>query len=206
MAIGTRSLLKAALLVAAGTGLSGCVYDVGLGYASNGYYDGGYGCDPYGGYDAYYECDYGQGYANIGFSGGYYDNFYYPGYGIFLFDNVGRRYQMREEYRRYWGEKRQIWNRERRAGGRDGARYDGRPHGYSNDGSPGGYGGNERNARRVGNRQGVTEQALPRRASAQVVSQPENVTPNLPERERNETSRAQPLGRRAPEGGVERPD
>jgi len=39
-----QSLLKAALLVAAG--LSGCVYYVGLGFASDCYYDNAYGYDP----------------------------------------------------------------------------------------------------------------------------------------------------------------
>jgi hypothetical protein len=106
MAIKGQSFLKAALRVAAGAGLSGCVYDVGLGFASDGYYDDAYGCDPYGGYDAYYNCDYGQAFSNIGFGGGWYDNYFYPGHGIFLFDTFGRRYPMREQYRRYWGERR----------------------------------------------------------------------------------------------------
>ena len=91
MAMRRISLLKAALLITASIGLSGCVYDVGLGYASDGFYNDGYACDPYGGYDADYECDSGQGFANIGFGGGWYDDYYYPGYGFFLFDQVGRR-------------------------------------------------------------------------------------------------------------------
>ena len=66
-----------------------------MGYASDGFYNDGYACDPYGGYDAYYDCDYGQGFANIGFGGGWYDSYFYPGYGFFLFDHVGRRYPMR---------------------------------------------------------------------------------------------------------------
>jgi len=49
MAINGPSFLTAALPVVAGGGLSGCVYDVGLGYASDGYYDDEYGCDPQGG-------------------------------------------------------------------------------------------------------------------------------------------------------------
>jgi hypothetical protein len=39
MAIKGQSFLTAALLVAAGGGLSGCVYDYGLGFASDGYFD-----------------------------------------------------------------------------------------------------------------------------------------------------------------------
>jgi hypothetical protein len=135
MAIKGQSFLKAALLVAAGTGLSGCVYDVGLGlgFASDGYYDDAYGCDPYGGYDAYYNCDYGQAFSNIGFGGGWYDNYYYPGYGIFLFDNVGRRYPMREQYRRYWGERRHNWYREHRGRDLGRNRYEGREWDYKNN-------------------------------------------------------------------------
>ena len=133
MAIRSKNLLIAAMLITTGAGLSGCVYDVGLGFASDGYYDNGYGCDPYGGYDAYYDCDYGQGFANIGFGGGWYDNYYYPGYGFFVFDNVGRRYPMRDHHRSYWGEKRHDHYREHRSRDRDGLRYGGRERDYGND-------------------------------------------------------------------------
>jgi hypothetical protein len=130
MAIGSKTLLNVAMLVTASVELSGCVYDGGLGYASN-YYDDGYSCDPNGSYDAYYDCDYQQGFANTGFGGGWYDNYYYPGYGFYLFDNVGRRYPMREYHRRYWGEKRQGHFREQRSRDRDGRRYEGRDRSYS---------------------------------------------------------------------------
>ena len=133
MAIKGRSLLKAALLVAASAGLSGCVYDVGLGFASDGYYDDAYGCDPYADYDAYYNCDYGQAFSNIGFGGGWYDNYYYPGHGIFLFDTFGRRYPMREQYRRYWGERRHNWYREHRGRDWERSRYEGRGRDYKDD-------------------------------------------------------------------------
>lgn len=133
MAIKGQSFLKAGLLIAASAGLSGCVYDVGLGFASDGYYDDVYACDPYGAYDAYYNCDYGQAFSKIGFDGGWYDNYYYPGYGIFLFDTFGRRYPMREQYRRYWGERRHNWYREHR--GRDLVRnhYKGRDRDYKDN-------------------------------------------------------------------------
>lgn len=136
MAIRGQSFLKAALLVAAGAGLSGCVYDVGLGFASDGYYDDAYGCDPYGGYDAYYNCDYGQGFSNIGFGGGWFNDYYYPGYGIFLFDTVGRRYPMREQYRRYWGERRHNWYSEHRGRDLGRNRYEGRERGYQDNVRP----------------------------------------------------------------------
>ena len=120
--IGKGALLKLSLLTVASLGLSGCVYDVGLGYASDGYYDDAYECDPYGGYDSYYQCDYGHGFYNIGYGGGWYDSYWYPGYGFYLFDNVGRRYPMRDHHRRYWGEKRHNWYRENRGRRHDGGR------------------------------------------------------------------------------------
>lgn len=129
---GGKAFLKIAALATAGIGLSGCVYDVGLGYASDGYYgDSYYDCDPYGGFDGYYDCDNRYGFGNIGYGGGWYDNFYYPGYGFFLFDNYGRRHQMRDNHRRYWGERRHRWYRENR-GRHDGNRdRDGRGRGYT---------------------------------------------------------------------------
>ena len=147
MVKGSKALLKAVVLMATSAGLSGCVYDVGMGYASdsyyndgyasNGYYNDGYGCDPYGRYDAYYDCDFRQGFGNIGFSGGWYDDYYYPGYGFILFDRIGRRYPMRDHHRRYWGEKRHYHYREYRGRNRDGRGYDGRRSGYMNDVIPG---------------------------------------------------------------------
>lgn len=145
---GTRALLRIAALAAAGTALSGCVYDVGLGYASDGYYDD-YGCDPYGGYDSYYDCDYGSGFSNIGFGGGWYDNYYYPGYGYYLFDNGGRRHAMRDNHRRYWSEKRHSWYREHRGRDRDRNDYRGRGRNYSDGVTPGAIGWPERNGGRV---------------------------------------------------------
>jgi hypothetical protein len=125
---GQKAFLKIAVLAIAGFGASGCVYDTGLGYASdnydgNGYYNNGNDCDPYGGYDSSYRCDYGSGFNNIGYGGGWYDNYWYPGYGIFLFDNVGRRYPMRDNHRRYWGEKRHNWYREHHGRNRDSGHY-----------------------------------------------------------------------------------
>lgn len=146
---GRNALLKIAALAAAGTSLSGCVYDVGLGYASDGYYDDVYDCDPYGGYDSYYSCDYSHGFYNIGYGGGWYDSYWYPGYGFYLFDNVGRRYPMRDHHRRYWGEKRHHWYRENRGRHNDGGRYQGRGNRYSGNATPGTIGWPERNGGRV---------------------------------------------------------
>jgi hypothetical protein len=158
----TKALLRVAALVAAGTALSGCVYDIGLGYASDGYYDD-YGCDPYGGYDSYYDCDYRSGFYNIGYGGGWYDSFWYPGYGYYVFDNGGRRHAMRDHHRRYWGEKRHNWYRENRGRGDDGNGYRGRGRGrgYSDSATPGTIGWPERHGGRIrdgeGNRRGRGE-------------------------------------------------
>lgn len=133
MAIKGQPFLTAALLVVAGGGLSGCVYDVGFGYASDGYYDETYRRDPQRGYDAYFDCDYGHAFSDIGFAGGWYDNYFYPGHGIFLFDTFGRRYPMREQYRRYWGERRHSWYREHRGRGLSHNRYEGRELGYEDN-------------------------------------------------------------------------
>jgi len=35
--------------------------------------------------------------------GGWFGNYYYPGHGMFLFYNAGRRFPMREQHRRDWG-------------------------------------------------------------------------------------------------------
>lgn len=121
--------LRLAALTAATIGLSGCVYDMGLGYASDGYGYGSYDCDPYAPFDSYYACDSGYGFYNIGFGGGWYDSYWYPGYGYYVFDNYGRRFNMRDNHRRYWGDRRQRWYRDNR-GHHDGdGRDDRRGHG-----------------------------------------------------------------------------
>jgi hypothetical protein len=112
--------LRLAALTAATVGLSGCVYDAGLGYASDGYGYNDYNCDPYSAFDSYYDCDNSYGFYNIGFGGGWYDSFWYPGHGYYVFDNYGRRFNMRDNHRRYWGDRRQRWYRDNR--GHDGGR------------------------------------------------------------------------------------
>jgi len=102
----TPHLLKSA--VAAGTLLSlgGCMYG-GSGYYGDGYVNNrGYDCDPYAPFDDYYACDYGYGFANIGYGGGWYDQYYYPGYGIYIFDRGGKRHAMRDNHRRHWARQR----------------------------------------------------------------------------------------------------
>jgi hypothetical protein len=76
-----------------GYGYSG----VGLGYGSAGYYDDGFGYgDPYGG---------GYGYGGYGYAPsyfGWYNDFYYPGSGIYVYDNNRRRFRWNDTQRRYW--------------------------------------------------------------------------------------------------------
>jgi len=130
MAIKGQSFLAAALLIVAGAGFSGCVYDVGLGCARDGYYDDEYGCDPQGGYDAYYDCDNGHALSDIALSGGWFGNCYYPSHGMFLLNNVGRRYPMREQHHRYWGERRHNWYRAHRGPDWGARGYQERQRGY----------------------------------------------------------------------------
>lgn len=100
-----KKLLRPAMLGGAIMGLSACAY--GGGSYGDGYVNGaGYDCDPYAAFDDYYACDNGYGYANIGFGGGWYDSFYYPGYGTYIFDRGGSRYAMQRHHRRHWARQR----------------------------------------------------------------------------------------------------
>ena len=107
--------LSVALGALATTMLGGCYYgDVqGVGYASGGdcaarygnsYYDyDGYAYDDGYGYDCYDASDYGGGFAQIGFGGGWYDDYYYPGYGMWMFDNYRKRYPRLGVNQDVWG-------------------------------------------------------------------------------------------------------
>ena len=138
MAKSLKRPLSIALGVLATTTLGGCYYgDVyGASYASGGdcasrygnaYYDyDGYAYDDGYGYDCYDGADYGSGFAQIGFGGGWYDDYYYPGYGMWMFDNYRNRYPLRDRYLNYWGGRRAWWKHH-------GGRHDGKP------GRPGGW-------------------------------------------------------------------
>ncbi|HYE28132.1 MAG TPA: hypothetical protein VEA61_07850 [Allosphingosinicella sp.] len=100
-------LRSAALVLAAGLGVSACTHYDGYGYSSVSLgYGTGY-CDPY-----WDDCYYG-GYGGYG---GYYDpwygwygNYYYPGIGIYVFDRWGRRHRWNDDHRRYWEGRRGRW-------------------------------------------------------------------------------------------------
>ena len=125
--------LSLALGALATATLGGCYYDgdlYGPSYASagvcaNDYYD----YDPYAysdgyGYDCYDPTDYSGGFVQIGFGGGWYDNYYYPGYGMWMFDNYRNRYPLRGQYLNYWGGRRAWW---KHRGDRGDGHWQGRP-------------------------------------------------------------------------------
>jgi hypothetical protein len=110
------SLFAACGLFAA---LGGCAYDDGYGYGgvSMGY-GGGYGpYDPYG----YY------GY------GGWYDGYYYPGTGYYIYDRGGKRYRWNDRQRAYWERRRTEWREHGGDRPRDGVPGNG-AHPGNNDG------------------------------------------------------------------------
>ena len=103
-------LTKPALIAAAAAGalaLAGCTDGYGysgvsVGYGSTGYYDDGY----YG--NGYYDNRYGSPYW------GWYNNYYYPGTGVYVYDSNRRRYRWNQAQRHYWETRRQAWRGDRR--------------------------------------------------------------------------------------------
>jgi hypothetical protein len=88
--------IRAAIIAAtAAFGLSGCATDnFGYGGLSAGYGNGYYSGNPY---------------------SGWYDDFYYPGSGYYVYDRGGRRHSWNNNQRRYWeGRRGNLTNRERR--------------------------------------------------------------------------------------------
>ena len=94
--------------IAAGAlALGGCAYgygDYGLGYGYNDYgygspyYGYGYNYGPYGGYGAYPGYYGGFGYPYYG----WYDDSYYPGTGIYVYDSYRRPRVWSDRERTYW--------------------------------------------------------------------------------------------------------
>jgi len=94
----------AGLVIAASLGLSACMspygysgVGVGVGVGNGGYY-GDYG---YGGYGYPYS-SYGYGYPSYG----WYDDFYYPGNGYYVYSRDGHRHRWTDAQRRYWESRR----------------------------------------------------------------------------------------------------
>ncbi|HEU0100434.1 MAG TPA: peptidase [Allosphingosinicella sp.] len=92
-------LRAAALLLVTGIGLSACTayddYGYGYGGLSVGYGAARY-CDPY-----WDDCYYGRGGA-YGPWYGWYGDYYYPGFGIYVYDRYRRPHRWNDDHRRYW--------------------------------------------------------------------------------------------------------
>jgi hypothetical protein len=94
------------LLAAGALALGGCAYgDVGLGMGYGGYggyYGSGYGYPygPYGGYGTYPGYYGGFGYGTPYY--GWYDNSYYPGTGVYVYDSYRRPHVWNDRQRHYW--------------------------------------------------------------------------------------------------------
>jgi hypothetical protein len=91
------------LLAAGALALGGCAdyYGGGLGYGD---YYGGYG-GYYGGYGGYYGSPYYGGYYGAGWGSpyyGWYNDYYYPGTGIYVYDSYRRPRVMTARERTYW--------------------------------------------------------------------------------------------------------
>jgi hypothetical protein len=99
-------IASALLALAASAGLAGCAYGPGYGGVSVGYGAGGY----YDDYAPYY---------------GWYDDYYYPGTGYYIYDRGGHRHKWNERHRQYW---------EGRGHGRDGHEHWGGFGGERRDG------------------------------------------------------------------------
>lgn len=103
----------ATLLLAAGVALGGCAYGglsvgTGYGYGPYGGYGpySGYGYGSYDPYDPYfgnyygYGSRYGYGYGSPYW--GWYDGFYYPGTGYYVYDRYRNSHRMTDAQRKYW--------------------------------------------------------------------------------------------------------
>ena len=105
----------AVLAAVSGLALSGCAYGFDDGYGGYGGLNVGYGYNSgYGyGYDPYgygYGSPYGYGYGDYGYSPfGWYNGFYYPGSGIYVYDRYRTRRVWSDDQRRYWEQRRQQW-------------------------------------------------------------------------------------------------
>ncbi|MDQ2892222.1 MAG: peptidase [Pseudomonadota bacterium] len=124
------------LVIGIGLGTAACTDGYGFSGLSVGYGSGGYGSGGYygDGYDSGY--GYGNGY-NSAYGApyyGWYNDYYYPGTGIYVYDQYRRPFRWNDGQRRYWEGRRNNWRGDRnyrndwngfqRRGDHDG-RYDG---------------------------------------------------------------------------------
>lgn len=87
-----------------GYGYGGVGLGYGSGYVADPYYAGDYYGDGWGGGWG----GYGAGYGGLGY--GWYNNFYYPGTGVYVYDRDRRPYRWNGAQQRYW-QSRPGWNR-----------------------------------------------------------------------------------------------
>jgi hypothetical protein len=103
----------AALAIGAALSLGACSYSDGYGYGglSVGYGNAGY-------YDDYYDSYYGGGYGRHGSYGsygryqpyyGWYNGFYYPGTGYYVYDNYRRPHRWNDQHQRYWTDRQRTF-------------------------------------------------------------------------------------------------
>ena len=112
------------LVAASAMALGGCAYDglgLGMGYGPYGYSSYGYGSPYYGsGYYSYggpsISVGIGSGYGGYPYYGGYgygspyygwYDDYYYPGTGYYVYDSYRRPHMWSDSQRSYWTRRRQ---------------------------------------------------------------------------------------------------
>lgn len=112
-------LRTAALTLAAAVGLSACT--TGLGYGPYGGSGVSVGINS-GYYDPYYD-GYGYGYsrARYGYTPywGWYDGFYYPGTGYYVYDIYRRPHRWNDRQRRYWTDRLRSYRHSHRHHTRD---------------------------------------------------------------------------------------
>ena len=119
-------------------GLGACTDDYGYGGVQVGYGNAGYYGDPYG-YDGIGGA--GYGYGGYGYGGyapsyfGWYGNYFYPGTGIYVYDQYRRPFRWNDTQRRYWSGQQRYRGRDW-SGNRNWNGFDRR------NGQNGGYGGN----------------------------------------------------------------
>jgi hypothetical protein len=102
MASMKKRLVAAVAAAGLSIGLGGCMGDYGYGGV-------GYASDYYGGYGNGYGYGPSLAYGGYGGYGGWYNDFYYPGTGIYVFDRSGRRSRWNDGQRRYWEGRRGQW-------------------------------------------------------------------------------------------------
>ncbi|WP_088183036.1 peptidase [Sphingobium sp. Z007] len=128
---GIRHRFLAIIGLAGAMTLGGCAYDDGYGYGGvsvgSGYYgNGGYYDDGLYGSPGFYQ---------PGAYGGWYDNYYYPGSGYYIYDRGGRRHRWNDGQRRYWESRRAERGNDGRWRGRDRDGRDGNWDGRDRDGN-----------------------------------------------------------------------